>query len=218
VRLRVTVIGYARSCSFVTACCILVGCPTGYDDLGDINIASISLNFQAVLLSVLYPQVHPSSYSKRSLSQASTTSTSSRTSQHSQKNRDKSSSLYSKTFPPKSPAPIDIPKSRSCQDSTVSQAQDIPRSDPTFHTSPITDITLPARQRCLPQFLHLGPKSVTLRPSKVQPQSAKTTAVIAGLSTTADGTQTIGFLVASVFVRLSARALRSFAAPTRTAE
>jgi hypothetical protein len=89
---------------------------------------------------------------------------------------------------------------------------------PTFHTSPTTNITLPARQRCLPQFLHLGPQSVTLRPSKVQPQSAKTTAVIAGLSTTTDGTQTIGFLVASVFVRLSARALRSFAAPTRTAE
>jgi hypothetical protein len=130
VRLRVTVIGCAQSCSFITACCILVGCPTGHDDQGDINNTSIPLNFQVVLLSVLDPQMHPSNYPKRSLSQASTTSTSSRTSQHSQKKQDKSFSLSSKIFRSKSPAPIDIPKSRSFQDSNISQAQDIPRSNP----------------------------------------------------------------------------------------
>ncbi|KAJ5991501.1 hypothetical protein N7499_003919 [Penicillium canescens] len=81
---------------------------------------------------VLYPQIYFSRYPKRSLSQASTTSTSSRTSQSSQKKRDESSSLSSKIFLSKSPAPIDIPKSRSCQDSTISQAHDIPRNNPDF--------------------------------------------------------------------------------------
>jgi hypothetical protein len=73
--------------------------------------------------------MHSSNSPKRSLSQTSSTSSSSGTSQHSQKPKDKSSSL-SKIFRSKSPAPIVIPKSRLREDCNPSQPRDIPQSHP----------------------------------------------------------------------------------------
>lgn len=66
-------------------------------------------------------------YPKRSLSQRSTASTSSHTSQCSQKKQSRlSNPLSSKIFRSKSPAPIDIPNHQA----SMSQPQDIPRSNP----------------------------------------------------------------------------------------
>ncbi|CAG8157726.1 unnamed protein product [Penicillium nalgiovense] len=94
------------------------------------NINKLIPQAPFLILYFIFQVMHTQSniYPKRSISQTSATSTSSQTSQLSQeKKHSKFSNPLSKIFRSKTPAPIDILKSRQV---TMSQPRDIPRSNP----------------------------------------------------------------------------------------